>query len=84
MKKDNIEQFIKKNSVGDNEFELITEYIKLRNEKNISQRDLAASTGLAQSTIARLEKNIHSSSLTNFIKLLNAVGYKIEIKKIEK
>lgn len=77
-------EFIKKNSISDEEFELITEYIKLRNQENISQRDLAKATGLAQSTIARLEKNLHSASLTNFTKLLNAMGYKIEIKKIEK
>ena len=77
-------EFTKKNSINDEEFEIISEYIKLRSEANISQRDLAKMTGFAQSTIARLERNLHSSSLSTFIKLINAMGYKIEIKKIEK
>ena len=65
--------------INDEEFDLICKYIKIRYESNISQRELASRIGIAQSTIARMEKNMHSMSIGNFIKLLDALGYKLEI-----
>ena len=70
--------------INDNEFDLICEYIKLRNESNISQSELARRVGIARSTIARMEKNLHSISLGTFTKLLEAMNYKLEITKKEK
>ena len=67
--------------IGDEEFDLICKYIKIRYESKISQRDLASKIGIAQSTIARMEKNMHSMSISNFTKLLDALGYKLEIIK---
>ena len=69
--------------IGDEEFDLICKYIKIRYESNISQRELASRIGIAQSTIARMEKNMHSMSISNFTKLLDALGYKLEIVKKE-
>ncbi|MBR1386505.1 MAG: helix-turn-helix transcriptional regulator [Bacilli bacterium] len=69
--------------IGDEEFDLICEYIKIRYESKVSQRDLAKKIGIAQSTIARMEKNMHSMSISNFTKLLDALGYKLEIVKKE-
>ena len=69
--------------IGDEEFDLICEYIKIRYESKMSQRDLAKKIGIAQSTIARMEKNMHSMSISNFTKLLDALGYKLEIVKKE-
>ena len=63
----------------DEEFDLICKYIKIRYESKISQRDLAKKIGIAQSTIARMEKNMHSMSISNFTKLLSALGYRLEI-----
>ena len=68
-------------TVNDNEFNLICRYIKLRNESNISQSELAKKVGIARSTIARMERNLHSISLGIFTKLLDALGYKLEIIK---
>lgn len=70
---------IKKEIINDEEFDLICKYIKIRYESNISQRELASRIGIAQSTIARMEKNMHSMSIGNFVKLLDALGYKLEI-----
>ena len=70
--------------IGDNEFDLICKYIKIRYESKISQRDLAKKIGIAQSTIARMEKNMHSMSISNFTKLLGTLGYKLEIVEKEK
>ena len=69
--------------INDNEFDLICEYIKLRNESNISQSELARRVGIARSTIARMEKNMHSMSVGNFCKLLSALGYELDIVKKE-
>ena len=70
--------------INDEEFDLICEYIKLRNESNISQSELARRVGVARSTVARMERNLHSISLGTFIKLLEAMNYKLEIVKKEK
>ena len=70
--------------ISDEEFDLICQYIKLRNESNISQSELAKRVGIARSTIARMERNLHSISLSTFTKILDALGYKLEISKKEK
>ena len=69
--------------ISDEEFDLICKYIKLRNESNISQFELAKRVGIARSTIARMERNLHSISLSTFTKLLDLLGYKLEILKKE-
>ncbi len=70
--------------IRDEEFDLICKYIKIRYESKMSQRDLAKKIGIAQSTIARMEKNMHSMSISNFTKLLSALGYRLEIVEMEK
>ena len=67
--------------INDEEFDLICKYIKIRYESKLSQRELAKKIGIAQSTIARMEKNMHSMSIGNFTKLLDVLGYKLEIRK---
>ena len=69
--------------INDDEFDLICKYIKLRNESKISQTELARRVGIARSTIARMERNLHSISLGTFVKLLEAMNYKLEIIKME-
>lgn len=75
---------IEKEIISNEEFDLICEYIKLRSESNISQSELARRVGIARSTIARMERNLHSISLGTFVKLLEAMNYKLEIVKKEK
>jgi len=74
---------LEKEIISNEEFALICEYIKLRNESNISQSELARRVGIARSTIARMEKNLHSISLGTFVKLLETMNYKLEITKKE-
>ena len=70
---------INNEKINDEEFDLICKYIKLRNESNISQSELANRIGIARSTIARMERNLHSISLGTFTKLLEAMNFKLEI-----
>ena len=74
---------IKEEIINDEELDLICKYIKIRYESNMSQRELASRIGIAQSTIARMEKNMHSMSIGNFVKVLDVLGYKLEIIKKE-
>lgn len=74
---------MKEEIVSNEEFDLICQYIKLRNGSNISQSELARRVGIARSTIARMERNLHSISLGTFIKLLEAMQYELEIVKKE-
>ena len=72
---------INQEAINNEEFDLICKYLKIRYESNISQRELANRIGIAQSTIARMEKNMHSMSVGNFCKILSALGYKLDIVK---
>ena len=74
---------ISKDVINNEEFDLICKYLKIRYESNLSQRELANRIGIAQSTIARLEKNMHSMSVGNFCKLLSVLGYELDIVKKE-
>lgn len=80
-KKNNVKKYISNEKVDDREFELIADYCKIRYESNISQREVANGVGIAQSTVARIEKNLHSAQLSTFIKILSFLGYHLEIKK---
>ena len=74
---------IRKDVINNEEFDLICKYLKIRYESNLSQRELANRIGIAQSTIARMEKNMHSMSVGNFCKLLSVLGYELDIVKKE-
>ena len=69
--------------INNEEYDLICKYLKIRYESNMSQRELASKIGIAQSTIARMEKNMYSMSVGNFTKILSTLGYKLDIVKKE-
>lgn len=74
---------IEKEIINNNEFDLICEFIKLRHASNLTQKELSEKVGIAQSTLARMENNLHSVSLGLFTKILSEMGYKLEITKKE-
>jgi len=77
-------EYIEKNTISEQEYELIMEIAKLRLDKNITQKELSNLTGIPQPNIARFEKNTHSASLTTTIKILNSLGYKLKVEPINK
>lgn len=60
--------------------DLVTTLIVERKNKNISQRELAEMTGLKQSTIARIERDIVVPKLDTFIKIATALNLDLNIK----
>lgn len=74
-------KIIEKEQISNEEFEFISNIIKVRLENKITQNELAQKTGISQPNITRFEKNIHSASLATTIKILDALGYKLKIEK---
>jgi len=69
---------------AEKERELIDQMVKLRKELNVSQVQLAHLTGNKQQAISRIEKKEHSPSLKLFSSMVNALGYELQLVKIEK
>lgn len=58
---------------------IVAKMVYIRNHKNISQRELASLSGVAQPVIARIESNKVSPKLDTIIKLTNALDVKLDI-----
>lgn len=80
----NEKEYIKhEKKIMDMEYNLITEYIKLRKDSNISQEELAKQTNVIRTTIARIERNMNSPQLKTMLELLEPLGYTLEIVPIK-
>ena len=66
------------------EYSIITNYIKIRKNKKISQETLAKETSVIRTTIARIESNANSPQLKTMLELLEPLGYTLEIVPIKK
>lgn len=64
------------------ELELISEIVKTRKEKGLTQEEVAEKSGMSQQVISRLENRTYSPSLRNLIKVTNALG--IELRAVSK
>jgi DNA-binding XRE family transcriptional regulator len=61
---------------------IITELIKARNEKKISQRRLEELTGIRQTTITRIENGKNSPSIDTMLKVLAPLGKTLAVVSI--
>lgn len=61
--------------------ELLADIVQSREDKQLTQRDIAEITGLKQSAIARMESPTgqNAPNVLTLIKYLDALGMKIEI-----
>ena len=62
---------------------LISKMIKAREEKGLSQRDLAKISGVKQPAIARMESMRATPQIDTLFKVLNPLGYTLSIVPIE-
>ena len=66
------------------EKELIETMVKIREEKELTQSELAKLCGVKQPMIARLEKAVHSPQLDSLLRVLVPMGYSLQIVPIVK
>lgn len=78
----NKEEYIKKEQeLIDKQYEIIEKISELRNKKRLSQTDLATIIDMKQPALARIENNVNSPKLSTILKILDVLGYTLEIKK---
>lgn len=65
------------------EYRLIGEMIALRKQQQLTQSELAERIGSKQQVISRIEKKENSPSLKTFCNILDVLGYKLIIEKME-
>ena len=65
------------------EYKLIGEMVALRKQENITQKELAKLTGNKQQVISRIERKESIPTLRAFSKILDALGYELQIVKKE-
>ncbi|MDD6489227.1 MAG: helix-turn-helix transcriptional regulator [Clostridia bacterium] len=68
--------------MNSNEEDIIKTLIRIREEQGISQRQLAALTGIKQPAIARLESGRTAPNIATLNKLLTPLGYTLTISQI--
>lgn len=61
------------------EYELMRLLVLARSEKNMTQRELAAKTGIRQSNISRIENGKCSPNLETLIKLAKGLNKQVRI-----
>lgn len=66
------------------EYELIQKIIEIRNNKHMSQRELCQQIGMKQPALVRIENQTNCPSIKTLLKILEPLGYTLEIKKITK
>lgn len=65
------------------EYNLISDFIKLRRELGLTQKEMALECGVVREMIAVLETKKQHFQLNTFIKILEPFGYTLGIKKID-
>lgn len=68
--------------ISDMEYELITEFIRLRKDANLSQQDIANESKVIRTTIARIENRMNSPQVKTMLQILEPLGYTLKIEKI--
>lgn len=68
----------------DLEYEFICEFISLRKEKGLTQKNLAELAGVVREKIAKIETGLNSPQLNSLIQLLEPIGYTVKIVPMNK
>lgn len=67
----------------DLEYNLICEFIKLRNELGLTQKKMADESGVVREMIAVIENRKKHPQINTLIKILEPFGYTLSITKIK-
>ena len=66
------------------EKELIRTMIHIREEKGLTQSQLAERCNVKQPVIARMESSVHSPQIDSLLKILTPLGYTLQIVPMKK
>ena len=81
---DKVKRYInKEEQISELEYELITEFIKLRKDAKLSQQDIANQSNVIRTTIARIENGMNSPQIKTMLQILEPLGYTLKIEKID-
>jgi DNA-binding XRE family transcriptional regulator len=61
------------------EYAVLSELVKIRKNKGLSQTELAQMTGNKQQVISRIEKKENSPTLKTVCSILNSLDYEIQL-----
>ena len=79
-----VEKYVElEKEINDIEYELISEYIKLRKEAHLSQQEIADQSKIIRTTIARVENGMNSPQMKTMLQILKPLGYTLKIEKID-
>lgn len=67
--------------IAELEYQFVKKLKSLRTEEGFSQIDLSKKAHVTQQMISRMEKSSKTPTLTTLIKVLNSLGYELDIKK---
>ena len=65
------------------EYKLICDFIKLRHEKGLTQKQMASEAGVVREMIAVIENQNKHPQINTLIKILKPFGYTLSITKIK-
>lgn len=66
------------------EKEIIRTMVELREEKGLTQAQLAELCNVKQPVIARMESSVHSPQINSILKILEPLGYTLKIVPLRK
>lgn len=66
------------------EKDLIKTMVKIREEKGLSQAQLAEMCNVKQPVIARMETAVHSPQIDSLLRILTPLGYTLKIEPLTK
>lgn len=67
--------------VLDMETNFIFDFIKMRHDLGLTQKEMAERSGVLRDKIAKIEAGLYSPNLTSLLKILGPLGYTIKIEK---
>ena len=68
----NIKNYIEREKqISEMEYELITNFIKLRKNANLSQQDIANQSNVIRTTVARIENGMNSPQIKTMLQILD-------------
>ena len=78
-----MDKMINEKRIMDLEYNLICDFIKLRNELGISQQQMANESGVVREMITVIENRKKHPQINTLIKILEPFGYTLSITKIK-